>query len=220
MPPLASLGSTSRGYVELEGGEDELLSFRYVRPSLQGRVLDIGCGKGVYLAQLPAGSVGVDLSRPNLERCRARGLTVEPGDLNGPLPFPDGSFSAVLCSHVLEHVDSPIALLRECHRVMSPGGTLVLGLPVEPSLPNLLLGDGYYSAHPGHLYAFSLPNARWLLAKTGFAAGEVFFEPRGGHALGALGGAALAALQRAPAPLAYVLAQAYWVVAARRDEGR
>jgi ubiquinone/menaquinone biosynthesis C-methylase UbiE len=45
------------------------------------------------------------------------------------IPVPDGSFDAVLCSEVLEHVPDPIAAIRELNRVLKPGGTLILTSP-------------------------------------------------------------------------------------------
>ena len=50
-------------------------------------------------------------------------------DLNQlPLPFEDGRFSEILCLDVFEHVDYP-PLLKECHRILKPGGRVVLEVP-------------------------------------------------------------------------------------------
>jgi SAM-dependent methyltransferase len=58
---------------------------------------------------------------------------VEALDLTG-LPFGDGSFDLVLCSHVLEHVADDGAALREIRRVLRPRGRAVLQQPVDESL--------------------------------------------------------------------------------------
>jgi SAM-dependent methyltransferase len=50
-------------------------------------------------------------------------------DITQPLPFPDESFSVALLSHTLEHVSEPYELLRECQRVLKPGGLLILAVP-------------------------------------------------------------------------------------------
>jgi predicted SAM-dependent methyltransferase len=53
-------------------------------------------------------------------------------DLNRPLPFPDGSVDEIYSSHVLEHFGYPdplLAILRECHRVLKPGGRIRAAVP-------------------------------------------------------------------------------------------
>ena len=207
--------STTRPYLELAATEDQLLSFRYVRPWFGSLpVLDLGCAMGAYLRQFAVGSVGVDVSRPNLEHCQSLGLQVMSADLNRKLPFASESFPGILCSHVLEHVDAPIDLLRECHRILPPGGTLVLGLPIENSVVNRLRGHKYFYHHPGHLYSFSLENIDVLLQKTGYEIARFYFEPRILRLL-----PWLALMQRFPGTAMYRLALAYWVVA-KKKQGR
>jgi ubiquinone/menaquinone biosynthesis C-methylase UbiE len=46
------------------------------------------------------------------------------------LPFADGSFDAIICLHVLEHVDDDISAMREFRRVLTPGGLAVLQVPI------------------------------------------------------------------------------------------
>jgi SAM-dependent methyltransferase len=206
---------TTRHYLKLAAPEAEMISFRYVKPGLRNRaVLDLGCAKGTYLRQFGTNSLGIDISNPNLEHCIGLGLRVRSADLNRDLPIQSGSFEGILCSHALEHVDAPIRLLRECRRILAPGGTLVLGLPIETSVVNRLRGQRYFYHHPGHLYSFSLENIEVLLRKTGFDVSEYFFEPR------ILKGQAwLSLLQRIPPSLAYALALAYWVVAHKGTNG-
>lgn len=205
---------TSRRYVELAATEQQLRSFRYVLPWCGHlRVLDLGCAKGSYLRQFAGDSLGVDVSRPNLEHCRRLGLRAVDMDLNRDLPIPAESFPVVFCSHVLEHVDAPIKLLRECHRVLMPGGRLILGLPIETSIVNWIRGQKYFYHHPGHLYSFSLENIDVLLQKTGFAIMRYYFEPRILRVQ-----QWLSLMQRLPAQLMYPLALAYWLVAERAPE--
>jgi SAM-dependent methyltransferase len=72
---------------------------------------------------------------------RTPGLRYVTADLDSPLadahvdimdlPFPDASFDAVMCSHVLEHVDDDRKALAEIRRVLRPGGWAILMTPIE-----------------------------------------------------------------------------------------
>jgi SAM-dependent methyltransferase len=205
------LNETTQPYLDLPATEERLSSFRMVRPWFGDLpALDLGCAKGAYLRLFAPGSVGVDVSRPNLEHCSQLGLSVIAADLNGELPIPTASFPAIFCSHVLEHVDAPINLLRACYRILQPAGLLVLGLPIENSLVNRLRNHRYFYHHPGHLYSFSLENIDILLRKTGYKMLRVYFEPRIVRAR-----PWSVMLQHLPSRVAYALALAYWVVARR-----
>jgi SAM-dependent methyltransferase len=212
----ARYGETTLPYLELPATEEKLRSFRFVRPWFGSLpVLDLGCAKGAYLRQFGPGSIGVDVSRPNLEHCRKLDLNVKEADLNQELPFHAESFPAVLCSHALEHVDAPISLLRECHRVLQDEGLLVLGLPIENSLVNWVRGQRYFYHHVGHLYSFSLENIDVLLKKTGFRIARFYFEPRILYFSGWEN-----FLQHISSRAAYKLALAYWVVALKQLDGK
>jgi SAM-dependent methyltransferase len=152
-------------------------SFKFVAPFLSGkRVLDLGSGTGEYLEKFDQRSVGVEVSEPNLGILRSKQLKVVGADVNQALPFAGGSFEAVFCSHILEHVDAPISLLRESHRVLNQDGILIIGLPLERSLYTLLSGDDYFDRHPTHLYSFSRDGLLRLVDKSGFIHGYTFVD--------------------------------------------
>ncbi len=99
------------------------------------RVLDVGCGDGTYaiaLAEEGARVVGADLSAEMTRSAQARARSVcrSPvfvrADLER-LPFSDRSFDAVLAVTVLCFTTAVGKALREIHRVLAPGGRLVLG---------------------------------------------------------------------------------------------
>lgn len=78
-----------------------------------------------------------------LERClrRVAGLRYVTGDLDPgaaelelditDLTLPDGSFDAIICSHVLEHVEADRVAMRELWRVLSPGGWAIVMVPID-----------------------------------------------------------------------------------------
>jgi len=88
------------------------------------RLLDYGCGNKPYrpvFAPKFGEYVGADLpGNPDAE------LTTGP---QGQLPCEDESFDCVLSSEVMEHTEDPRAYLREAHRVLKTGGSLVLSVP-------------------------------------------------------------------------------------------
>jgi SAM-dependent methyltransferase len=91
-------------------------------------VLEAGCGRTTRLSAFRDRIdrlVGVDLDEPG-------GSTNEEvddflaADLCGPLPFPDGSFDLVYSNFVVEHLERPPAAFAEWHRVLRPGGSVVV----------------------------------------------------------------------------------------------
>jgi ubiquinone/menaquinone biosynthesis C-methylase UbiE len=93
-------------------------------------MLDAGCGTGLNLASMPAGSTGIDLNPRNLDLIRQRlpQQNVVLGDIEA-MPFEDRSFSTVVCTEVLEHVPYPDKALAEMARVLKPGGLLIGSVP-------------------------------------------------------------------------------------------
>ncbi|WP_030482594.1 class I SAM-dependent methyltransferase [Nocardioides aequoreus] len=99
----------------------------------QGRVLEVAPGTGRSLEHYPAGVQvsGLDLSPEMLAQARRRaaelGLTVDlrEGDA-AQLPYADASFDTVLCALALCSIPDPARALAEMHRVLVPGGRLLL----------------------------------------------------------------------------------------------
>ena len=94
-------------------------------------VLDVGCGTGGDLASLR--TIGVDPSQTMVQRARARGGLVVRGRVER-LPFADRAFGGTRADRVLQHLDDPLAALREMIRVTRPGGIVVAGDPDQGSL--------------------------------------------------------------------------------------
>jgi ubiquinone/menaquinone biosynthesis C-methylase UbiE len=118
----------------------EALAGRLIRPGafdVRGckRILDAACGNGRYSrfllkwADPDALLTTFDLSPKMLGRAQARlqnpRVTHVVADLT-KLPYADGTFDAIVCGWVLEHLPDPVPGLRELARVLSPGGKLLL----------------------------------------------------------------------------------------------
>jgi 2-polyprenyl-6-hydroxyphenyl methylase/3-demethylubiquinone-9 3-methyltransferase len=97
------------------------------------RILDVGCGGGLLaeeFARLGCKVTGVDPSVASLDVARAHardeGLDIEYLEATGDqLPFADGTFPAIYCCDVLEHVPDVRATVREIARVLAPGGVFL-----------------------------------------------------------------------------------------------
>jgi SAM-dependent methyltransferase len=106
---------------------------------LGSRVLDVGCGEGATLKHLgaPAGATGIDIFEEKIEVARAAlpGCRFVVGSAY-ELPFEDGAFDHLLVRDVVHHIDDPLRFIRECARVVAPGGRIDV---LEPSRANPLV---------------------------------------------------------------------------------
>ena len=133
-----------------------------------GRVLDAGCGTGGFLDTL--GTKRPDLTRVGLEwdpaaasRARSKSNAIIARGSVNIIPFADACFDAAISADVLCHaaVDPPAAL-KEFHRILRPGGTLILNLPAYTWL---------LSAHDRQVHnarRFTAPRTIALLRQAGF----------------------------------------------------
>ena len=101
-------------------------------------VLDVGTSSGTnlrLLRELGFGNVaGLDISDEAIRFCAEKGLgTVRRGDITD-MPFPDESFSLVLATDIIEHVDDDVRALREIARVLRSGQNALITVPAFPSL--------------------------------------------------------------------------------------
>lgn len=96
-------------------------------------ILDVGCGFGEFgraFFEEPC-DVGLDISRRDLEISREAKIyrSIVQGDARR-LPFPDAAFETVMSVSVLEHIPDVLPFFAEARRVLKPGGTLVISMPL------------------------------------------------------------------------------------------
>jgi 2-polyprenyl-6-hydroxyphenyl methylase/3-demethylubiquinone-9 3-methyltransferase len=103
-------------------------------------LVDLACGGGLmapHAARLGYRHVGVDLGLTGLRVARAHGVTVVAGSVHA-VPLADGCADVVVAGEVLEHVADHAQVLRECARLLRPGGTLLVDAIAATRLADLV----------------------------------------------------------------------------------
>lgn len=160
-----------------------LIANRLIKADLRdGRILDIGCGSYPYflshtsfkekfaIDQLPPADRGNEIDWHTLD------LNAKPN-----LPFENSYFSVITMLAVTEHLNpnSLVQLFAEAHRVLVPGGSLVVTTPAAWSdrLLKVMARMGLVSAEEidEHVYAYTLPLLGWYFGKAGFEMNRLRF---------------------------------------------
>ncbi|MFH1724572.1 MAG: class I SAM-dependent methyltransferase [Elusimicrobiota bacterium] len=153
--------------------------FRYRRARVirrrvpAGRVLDVGCGRGIILGYLKSFGYepsGVEISEHAAWHARRRmGLDVHVGDFR-TAPHSPESFDVVIFWHSLEHFRRPFEALRRAGELLKKGGLLVVAVPNSESLQARLTGaDWFHLDVPRHHYHFGLGSLAAELERRGFS---------------------------------------------------
>lgn len=154
--PIAGYAEWAASYDDSAANVTVTLEEEAVRPLLaqlpEGPLLDAGCGTGRHTVTLAAAGrdvTGVDASAAMVERARQRVPDADFGvaDLDD-LPFPDASFSGVVCALALSHLPRLGQAVREIGRVLRPGGRAIVSNP-HPNATALLAFQARFSRPDG-----------------------------------------------------------------------
>lgn len=150
-------------------------------PETAARVLDVGCGAGRFGAALkarrPTHVVGIERDPRAAAAAATRLDEVVVGDAEGPdVRFAPGTFDAVVCGDVLEHLRDPREFLRRVRGWLAPDGVLVASVPNVRHVSVLqALVTGNWTYEPaglldaGHLRFFTRRELEKLLFRAGFS---------------------------------------------------
>jgi len=140
------------------------------QPPGEIRLLDVGCSSGAFLqaaVKLGFRAEGVEPAPKAAATAQAAGLKVHRGLLQ-EAGYADGQFDAITLFEVIEHLQHPQDLLKECRRILRPGGILLVGTGNAGSWSMAALGARWeylhIARHGGHVSFFN-PGSMALLAQ-------------------------------------------------------
>jgi SAM-dependent methyltransferase len=153
-----------------------------------GRVLDVGAGEGRELLNLK--KMGWKVEGQDVDP-HAGAHSLNDSEIrvySAPLEelhLPERRYDAIVMTHVIEHVHDPLALLRECLRLLAPGGQLVAVTPNSHSLGHRLFGVHWRALEPPrHLYLYSVGNLPRLAQQAGYSRAEVWTSAANAEGVG------------------------------------
>jgi SAM-dependent methyltransferase len=145
------------------------------------RVLDLGCGRGIFLGLMRdkgVGAYGVDLDPRMVAQCAERGLEcVEADALEHLRSLPERAIDGLYARHIAEHVlpGELVSMLRAARRVLAPGAPIVF---VTPNAATLTVGAHSFWLDPSHVRPIPPELFRFYLEVEGFVDVDVrTFEP-------------------------------------------
>jgi 2-polyprenyl-3-methyl-5-hydroxy-6-metoxy-1,4-benzoquinol methylase len=134
-----------------------------------GRILDIGCGRGLFLKIMRDDGWEVYGVEFDVETApHIYGIPVVSGE-PASWGFPGGSFDVITMHHVLEHLPQPKEMIDDCRMLLKKGGLFVCAVPNFLSLQSAAgRGAWFHLDVPYHLHHFSEEGLRSILMKSGF----------------------------------------------------
>ena len=158
-PDRAEVALGNPSFVWRFGQDRRLNLIRHFAPLEGARILDVGCGLGVYVRkfrELSDRVYGIDIDAKRLRE----GARTTPGlmlSASETLPFRDATFDVVVLNEVIEHVRDDAATLAEALRVIRPGGHIVI------YAPNRLYPFETHGIYIGRKFIFgNIPFVNWL----------------------------------------------------------
>jgi 2-polyprenyl-3-methyl-5-hydroxy-6-metoxy-1,4-benzoquinol methylase len=148
----------------------ELLdSFEQYRQT--GKILDIGCGIGMFLVEAKKRGwdvYGTEFTDAAIEVCRNNGINMQRGKLD-PTWYPENSFDVIISLEVIEHINNPVEEVRNINKILRKGGLFYFTTPNFNALERYFLKAEYnVIQYPEHLSYYTKRTINYLLTRNGF----------------------------------------------------
>ncbi len=136
-----------------------------------GYLLEVGCGNGDFLSSMKSLGwqvAGIEVDPKAAEHAASKGIDVRLGRLEDQR-YPDDLIDTICLDNVIEHVHNPGSLLTECHRILKPGGQLIINTPNLDSWGHRIFRQNWMALDPPrHLFVYSRNSLRSISQKAGF----------------------------------------------------
>lgn len=177
----------SYGGNNLKASIEKMLSYYYLSRQKkmimqfkkEGKILDVGCGSGSFIASFSSKKWEPYGVEPNLVGYNLSKQKMKNNILNKELldcKFPDNYFEVITMWHVLEHIYNPNEELQEINRILKDDGVFILSLPNIKSLGFRIGGKHWFHLDaPRHLYHYDSTTITEMLTKNGFQVIKITF---------------------------------------------
>lgn len=137
----------------------------------KGKILDVGFGRPIDLEAFQQNgwsAYGTQIVPHVVKVAKQRKLNAFLGELQNA-HYSSNKFDAITMWHVLEHLNKPQLYLKEAHRILKKGGTLILEVPNIDSIVAKTFGCNWFEMDvPHHVYQFTPKSLTLLLERNGF----------------------------------------------------
>jgi 2-polyprenyl-3-methyl-5-hydroxy-6-metoxy-1,4-benzoquinol methylase len=178
--PLSKLGGLLMPLFPIKRSRADSFVRNLPKPAEGATLLDVGCANGAFLLRmrdLGWQVQGIEIDPDAAVKATQLGLDVKVGQLE-EAKFPDKSFDAITLSHVVEHLYDPVATLKECKRILKPGGILWIATPNLRSIGHAEFKKDWRGLEPPrHLIIFNPDSLRRSCEQAGLVVKGVYGVP-------------------------------------------
>jgi SAM-dependent methyltransferase len=149
----------------------------FINTLTPGSILDVGCGTGAIIEGVDNKwkKYGLEVSKYAADEAK-KYCDMYVGELK-EAKYKDNSFDVVILFHVIEHLEDPLDVLIEIHRILKVGGWLIIGTPNFDGACARRFGSNFRMLHdPTHTSLFSDESLQRMISDHGFVVDRTEFE--------------------------------------------